>query len=79
MRKITPFLLLGSILLAMVSCQKEKSLETLGATPGNSGSSGTEVGTWKYLIQNRYITKPLKEMPESVLRNQFITLIYYNQ
>lgn len=57
MRKITPILLLASIVCALISCQKEQSLEKLGVTPGNGGpsgggggsSNGTEVGTWKFL------------------------------
>lgn len=58
MRKITPFLVLSSFLLLLIACQKEQSLETLGATPGTGGpgggggggsTNGTEVGTWKFL------------------------------
>ena len=47
MRKITPFLLLGSILFVLFSCQKEESLDTLG---GKSGAGFAEVGTWKLLF-----------------------------
>jgi hypothetical protein len=55
MRKITPFLLFGCILLALVSCQKEQSIDTLGQTPGapDGGSAdGNEIGTWKFLFMN---------------------------
>ena len=51
MRKITPFLLLGSILLSLVACQKETSIDTLG----HAGGSKAEVGTWK-LLSMRGIT-----------------------
>ncbi|THU34270.1 hypothetical protein FAM09_24950 [Niastella caeni] len=50
MRKLTPFLLLGSILLAMTSCQKEKSVDTLSHGSGSAGSTGSEKGTWKFLF-----------------------------
>jgi hypothetical protein len=62
MRKLTPFLFLGCILLVLASCQKEKSVDTLGATPGsgsNGGngsgsnlpgtSNGSEIGTWNFI------------------------------
>lgn len=56
MRRITPLLIVSCILLSLIACQKEGSLETHGVTPGNGGpsggggsTSGTEVSTWKYL------------------------------
>ena len=51
MRKLTPFLFLGCILLVLASCSKEKSVDTLGNTPGsganggNGGSNGGNGGT----------------------------------
>lgn len=56
MRSITPFLI-GSILLTLVACQKEQSIDTLNGAPGTGGSTGggntngsnTEKGTWKFL------------------------------
>ena len=48
MRKLPPFLLLGIILLAMASCQKEKSDEPLNGT-GDAVSTGSEKGTWKFI------------------------------
>lgn len=55
MKNKTPFLLLGSIvLLALVSCGKEKSIDTLGGS-NNAGSTGSEIGTWK-VVSMRGIT-----------------------
>lgn len=51
MRKLTPFAFLGCILLMLASCSKEKSVDTLGATPGsgtnggNGGNGGNSGGT----------------------------------
>ncbi|HEX6426246.1 MAG TPA: hypothetical protein VF008_01120 [Niastella sp.] len=47
MRKLTPFLLLSCVLFALISCQKEKSLDSSG---GKSGAGYAEVGTWKLLF-----------------------------
>ncbi|WP_207512586.1 hypothetical protein [Longitalea luteola] len=55
MRKLTPFLLFGCILLTIVSCQKEKSIDTLNHTPGIPGggnTGGSEIGTWKFINMN---------------------------
>jgi hypothetical protein len=67
MRKITPFLIVSSILLLLIACQKEQSLETKGATPGTGGSSGgggstngTEVGTWKYLYAKQVFNQSVE-------------------
>lgn len=67
MRKLTPFLILSSILLSLISCQKEESIDTLGITPGNGGpsggggsTSGTEVATWKYLYTKQVINQTLE-------------------
>ncbi|WP_205514686.1 hypothetical protein [Longitalea arenae] len=51
MWKLTPFLLFGCIVLTMVSCEKEKSLDTLGHHPGTAGA-GSEIGTWTFLSMN---------------------------
>lgn len=55
MRKLTPFLLCACILLAMASCEKEQSIDTLGHTPGipdGGSANGSEIGTWKFLFMN---------------------------
>lgn len=62
MRNFTPRLLFGCLLLLLISCSKEKSIDTLGVTPGssnngdnggnnNSGgtSTGSELGTWTFI------------------------------
>lgn len=64
MRNFTPSLLFGCILLLLVSCSKEKSVDTLGYTPGSSNntnnssnnnnnnggsSTGSEIGTWTFI------------------------------
>lgn len=56
MKNLTPFLI-GSILLTLVACQKEQSVDTLNGAPGTGGSTGggnstagkSEIGTWKVL------------------------------
>jgi len=56
MKNVTPFLI-GSILLTLVACQKEQSVDTLNGAPGTGGSTGggstngsnTEKGTWKVI------------------------------
>lgn len=71
MRKITPLLIVSSILLLSIACQKETSVDTLGATPGNGGpgtggpggggsTNGTEVGTWKYLYTKQVINQAIE-------------------
>ncbi|OQP45250.1 hypothetical protein [Niastella populi] len=55
--KFTPFILLCSFVFILASCGKEKSVDTLGVTPGgtngngNDGgsSNGSEIGTWKFI------------------------------
>jgi|RhiMetdeSRZDD1v2_1073273.scaffolds.fasta_scaffold42502_3 hypothetical protein len=52
MRKRNPFLALAAILITLASCQKEKSVDTLGSNGSNNGGStsgNTEVGTWKFI------------------------------
>ena len=62
MRNFTPSLFFGCILLLLVSCSKEKSVDTLGYTPGSSNngsnggnnntggsSTGSEIGTWTFI------------------------------
>ena len=56
MKNFTPFLI-GSILLTLVACQKEQSVDTLNGAPGTGGSTGggstngsnSEKGTWKVI------------------------------
>jgi len=65
MKNKTPFLLLGSIvLLFLVSCGKEKSVDTSGGT-NNAGSTGSEKGTWK-LVSMRGITNTTIEYNDGV-------------
>jgi hypothetical protein len=47
MRKIAPYVIIGCVLLVLVSCSKEKSIDTVG---GKSGAGFAEVGTWKFLF-----------------------------
>ena len=59
--KINPFIIICSLVLTLASCGKEKSVDTLGHTPGgtngngngngNDGgsSNGSEIGTWKFI------------------------------
>lgn len=64
MRNLTRLIAFCSILLALVSCGKEKSIDTLGVTPGGSSgngngngngsgsggsSNGSEVANWKFV------------------------------
>ena len=63
MRNFTHLIAFCSILLALASCTKEKSIDTLGVTPGGSSgngngngngsgggsSNGSEVGNWKFI------------------------------
>jgi hypothetical protein len=64
MRNLTPLIAFCTILLALASCSKEKSLDTLGVTPGGSSgngngngngtgtggsSNGSEVANWKFV------------------------------
>jgi hypothetical protein len=74
MRKITSLLIVSCILLSQIACQKEKSVETHGATPGTGGnpgtgnpggggggtSNGTEVGTWKYVSTRQVINQTIE-------------------
>jgi hypothetical protein len=81
MRKITPLLIVSCILLSLIACQKETSLETLGATPGTGGSgpggsggggstNGTEVGTWKYVYTRQVIDQTiLADMGVGVMKS----------
>jgi hypothetical protein len=84
MRKLTPFLLICSIVLSLVACQKEQSIDTLGSTPGSGGSTGgggntsgkTEVGTWKFLSM-RGITSSIVEFNDGVDNIKSVTLSDY--
>ena len=52
MRRRNPFLALAATLIILASCQKEKSVDTLGSNgSSNGGSTGgnTEAGTWKFI------------------------------
>lgn len=64
MRNLTRLIAFCSILLALVSCGKEKSIDTLGVTPGGSSgngngngngsgsggsSNGSEIANWKFV------------------------------
>jgi hypothetical protein len=60
MKSFTHLIAFCSILLALASCGKEKSVDTTGVTPGGSGSgngggsgggnsNGTEVGNWNFV------------------------------
>jgi hypothetical protein len=60
MRKIIPYLFLGCILFAMVSCQKEKSIDSLDGSDGFA-----EVGSWK-LLSMRGITSHTVEYNDGV-------------
>lgn len=64
MRRITPLLLISSLLLSLIACQKEESIDTLGITPGGSSgggsTSGTEVGTWKYLYTKQVYSQTVE-------------------
>lgn len=65
MKNKTPFLLLGSIvLLFLVSCGKEKSIDTSDGT-NNAGSTGSEKGTWK-LLNMHGITTSIVEITDGV-------------
>ena len=63
MKNKTPFLLIASIVLfALVSCGKEKSIDTSDGTL-NAGSTGSEKGTWK-LVSMRGITTSVVEISD---------------
>ena len=65
MKNKTPFLLIGSIvLLALISCGKEKSIDTSDGS-NNAGSTGSEKGTWK-LLSMRGITTSIIEYSDGV-------------
>jgi hypothetical protein len=67
MRKMTPYLLIGCVLLVLVSCSKEKSIDTSENAPGTGTGSAvgkTEKGVWKF-ISMRGITS------ETIEFNQF--------
>jgi hypothetical protein len=64
MRNLTQLIAFCSILLALASCTKEKSIDTLGVTPGGSSgngngngngnggggsSDGSEIANWKFV------------------------------
>jgi hypothetical protein len=77
MRKITPFMLLGIVLLILASCSKEKSVDTLGGGGGTTaGSTGSEKGTWK-LISMRGITNSTVEITDGVDVSKAVTLSDY--
>jgi len=82
MRNITPFLI-GSILLTLVACQKEQSVDTLNGAPGAGGSTGgtssgngSEKGTWKFLSM-RGITSSTAEYNLSGDNIKTVTLSDY--
>jgi hypothetical protein len=52
MRKLTPYVIIGCVLLVLVSCSKEKSIDTPENTPGSGNGNAvgkTEKGTWKFV------------------------------
>lgn len=66
MRKLTPYVIIGCVLLVLVSCSKEKSIDTTENTPGTGTGSAvgkTEKGTWKWLSM-RGITSETIEYSE---------------
>ena len=80
MRKLTPFLLISSIIFTLVACQKEVSVDTLGITGGIGGGGSTngktEVGTWKFLFM-RGITSSTIEFNDGVDNIKSVTLSDY--
>ena len=83
MKIVTPFLI-GSILLTLVACQKEQSVDTLNGAPGAGGTtgggtgsgSGSEKGTWKVLSM-RGITSSIVEYTLSGDNIKSVTLSDY--
>lgn len=66
MRKIAPYLLIGCVLLVLVSCSKEKSVDTPENTPGTGTGSAvgkTEKGSWNF-ISMRGITSETIEFDQ---------------
>jgi hypothetical protein len=77
MRKLTPFVFLGCVLLILASCSKEKSVDTLGGGGGTTaGSTGSEKGTWK-LINMRGITSSTVEITDGVDVEKSVTISDY--
>lgn len=78
MRKLTPFLLIGSIVFTLVACQKEVSVDTVGSTPGSGGNTSgkTEVGTWKLLFM-RGITSQSIEYSDGIDNIKTVTISDY--
>jgi hypothetical protein len=77
MRKITPFVFLGCVLLILASCSKEKSVDTLGGGGGTTaGSTGSEKGTWK-LLSMRGITNQTIEITDGVDVEKSVTVSDY--
>jgi hypothetical protein len=87
MKKNSPLVLLCAVLLVLASCGKEKSIETLGATPGapsgngngngsgNGGggnSNGTEVADWKF-VSMRVVTTETMEFDMMGMATKMIT------
>jgi hypothetical protein len=66
MRKITPYVIIGCVLLVLVSCSKEKSVDTSVNAPGTGTGSAvgkTEKGAWNF-ISMRGLTSETVEFNE---------------
>ena len=72
MRNFTQLIAFCSILLAFTSCSKEKSIDTLGVTPGGSSgngngsgsgggtSNGSEIGNWKFISMHAITSETIE-------------------
>jgi hypothetical protein len=89
MRKFPQLIAFCSILLALVSCSKEKSIDTLGATPGGSSgngngngsgtggsSNGSEVANWKF-VSMHVVTNETMEFDMMGVSTKVITTSDY--
>jgi hypothetical protein len=79
MRKIAPYLFIGCVLLVLVSCSKEKSIDTSENAPGTGSGSAvgkTEKGNWDF-ISMRGITSETIEYNEFGDATKIITTSDY--
>ncbi len=79
MRKIAPYLFIGCVLLVLVSCSKEKSIDTSEHAPGTGTGSAvgkSEKGVWKFLSM-RGITSATVEFTQFGDAQKYVTLSDY--
>jgi hypothetical protein len=79
MRKLTPYVIIGCVLLILVSCSKEKSIDTTENAPGTGTGSAvgkTEKGAWTF-ISMRGITSETIEFTQFGDAMKFVTTSDY--